>query len=107
MIGQQPLKSKIYLGGPITGKRDGNKAEFNRVAKELRGMGYQVINPIELDKKGNKMTWAEYLSRDIPYLLKCHALVLLKGWGASMGASLEYRIARDLGKPIYFWEVIG
>lgn len=99
-----PAKSKLYLGGPITGIRGGNKAAFNRATKVLRSMGYKVVNPIELDKGApKKMKWADFIRRDIPHLAKCYGLVLLPKWESSRGAQLEWRIAKDLGMPICYW----
>lgn len=44
---------------------------------------------------------AFYLRLDIPVLLESDGVVLLPGWRASRGASLEVWLAVDLGMPIY------
>src|SRR5215469_10772815 len=83
---------------------------FDRVAKELRAKGYNVVSPAELDspemrkqamtsERGNipdgswttGETWGSCLARDVLILSDTgiQGIVLLPNWSASRGASLE------------------
>lgn len=41
------------------------------------------------------------LEGTISLMFKCHAVVMVPGWRKSIGASDEYRTARDHGIPVY------
>ena len=92
----------VYILGPMTGYPDNNRPAFRRAAKQIRAMGYNVISPDELDQdapaKGE--AWADYLARDIPFLLKSVAGVAIPGWRESRGATLEATILNALGRPV-------
>ena len=47
---------KLYISGPMTGHKDNNYPTFNQASKELRAIGYQVINPAEIDL-GEGASW--------------------------------------------------
>jgi len=40
---------KIYLSGPISGHKDGNRDVFRMFAQAIMGQGHQVLNPHEVD----------------------------------------------------------
>ena len=88
----------IYLSGPMSGYPDYNYPEFNRVAKLLRGKGYKVINPAEVETK--EKTWEAYMRADIKLLMDADRVVLLGGWERSRGSCLEVSLARQLGMQI-------
>ena len=95
-------KQKLYIAGPMTGKKDFNRPAFSAAAKFLTKRGYKSLNPAWLDRGKSGGEWADYIKRDIPYLLKCDGVVVLPGWDGSRGAKLEVRIAREVGMPIFF-----
>src|SRR5262249_44008909 len=43
------VMSNVYIAGPIRNKPNCNREMFDKVAKELRALGYYVFNPIEQD----------------------------------------------------------
>ena len=92
---------KIYIAGPITG-RDYNEAfaDFEAAETYLRVMGHDPVNPMKKVSEQAGKTWAEYMREDIPLLLECEAIFMLKNWERSKGARLEYRIAKALGIKI-------
>lgn len=94
-----------YIGGPMSaiGPPDYNYATFNAMAWRLRNAGLPVINPAELHPADPDVPWDFYLRRDIPELVKCDRLVLLRGWEISKGARLERHIAQELGMEIVEW----
>jgi hypothetical protein len=94
---------KLYLLGPMTGIRNDNRDLFNRAAKELRRLGYAVINPAVLDAGGPVPARTLCYARDLPYLVGCDAGMALPGWRRSIGASLEAAIFNALERPVLEW----
>jgi len=92
---------KVYLAGPMRGIPDHNKAAFAQAAERWRLAGHTVFNPASL-KPG--LTRRDYMIQDIKNLLKSEAVVVLRGWEDSEGASLEVAIAQCLDIPIYYEE---
>lgn len=106
--------STFYVLGPMSGMPDNNAREFKRAAAILRGLGDEVVSPLELDEAEGlnaerEMTPEEYtrvLARDLEKLAGAVARgeldggVALEGWEASRGAVGEVHTLRSLGKPI-------
>jgi hypothetical protein len=88
----------------MSGYAEHNFPLFNRVARLLRGQGYEVFNPAENKDGDTRQPRSFYMRLDIPALLESEAVVVLPGWEESRGASLEVWLALDLGMPIYQWE---
>lgn len=88
----------IYLSGPMTGYPDFNYPAFNEEAARLRKLGYDVINPAELNS--SDVTWHQCLRKDIAELVQCDGIVLMDGWEKSNGAHLEMHVAHRVGMEI-------
>lgn len=88
--------TRVYLAGPMTGIEAMNFPAFHAAAAKLRDSGYVVINPAEInpDPAAN---WNACMREDIAQLVTCDAIALLPGWERSRGATIEARIAADLG----------
>lgn len=86
---------KIYISGPMTGLPDLNFPAFHAEAKRLRELGFEVVNPAELNPDGG--SWEECLKKDIAELIKCDGIIMLPGWHNSRGACFELNIASNLG----------
>lgn len=96
----QPTKPlRIYIAGPMTGVPDLNFPAFNAEAQFLRSIGFDVVNPAEVNPD-HTMPWVECMRRDIAELMKCDAIRLLPGWENSKGATLEHHIAERLGMAV-------
>jgi len=91
---------RIYVAGPMTGRPDLNFAAFNAESARLRALGYEVVNPAEVNPD-HTMSWKECMRRDIADLVKCDAVQLLPGWEDSRGANLEHDIAFRLGLQVF------
>jgi hypothetical protein len=92
------VKRIAYISGPMTGLPELNFPAFNAAAVSLRARGWEVVNPAELDAQDTEpRTWEEYMRRDIVELMRCTHIALLPGWQRSRGASIEARLAADLG----------
>jgi hypothetical protein len=109
---------KIYLSGPISGKRNGNRRAFDKVIKiidkSFLGLGaIKIINPLEIAKIVDldfslrnrnrfytvKPEWKDYMKADLRRLCDADCLYSLKGWEKSKGAVLERHIAEMLEIP--------
>lgn len=98
---------KLYISGPMTGLPDLNKPAFHGEAARLRALGFEVVDPAELDL-GPDATWNDYMRKDIAKLVECDGIVMLRNWSRSLGASIERRIAVDLGLKVFnAWELIS
>jgi hypothetical protein len=110
---------KLYIAGPMTGVPEYNYPLFNQVARLLRGRGYEVVNPAELDAitqdeleeldaappggLGDGSALPAYLRRDFRELVWCDGIVLLPQWRSSPGANAELGVARFMGLDVYTW----
>jgi hypothetical protein len=101
----------IYLSGAIsTRTKEQFVEEFTYWANVLRGEGFTVINPIELDEGEYEGTYRDYLARDLKILLETDSsvhdpverLYLLPSWSDSKGGVfLEMFAAELVDIPIY------
>lgn len=91
---------KVYIAGPMSGLPHLNFPEFHAEAARLRGLGYEVVNPAEInaDQDGD---WLACMRNDIKHLVDCDAIAMLEGWHHSRGARLEYTIALMLGHAVF------
>lgn len=90
---------KVYLSGPMTGLPDFNYPAFHAAAKKLRDAGVVVENPAE-NQPPECGTWAGYMRNALVQMLRCEAVVMLPGWESSRGASVEWRLAVELGMTV-------
>ncbi|MCV4285043.1 DUF4406 domain-containing protein [Pseudomonas capsici] len=90
--------SKIYLSGPMTGLPELNFPLFNAEAARLRGLGFDVVNPAELNPDG--ASWGDCMRKDIVALMSCDTVATLPGGENSKGAQLEVLIGERLGMAV-------
>lgn len=90
---------KLYLAGPMTGYADFNFPAFHTEAARLRALGHHVVNPAELNA-GIDGDWILCMKRDIAELIGCDGIALMPGWDKSRGATIECRLAVDLGLEV-------
>jgi hypothetical protein len=107
----------VYISGPITGKRNGNRRAFEKALEKLEkefgyGKGaFRVITPMKIAEtveanfadmnrilnKSKKPQWEDYMKSCIKRLCDSTHVFFLKGWEKSRGAVLERHIAESLG----------
>lgn len=104
---------RIYIAGPMAGKKDQNFPAFESASKRLRDDGHFVINPAELSVMFGKPEtvaasfkayyagaaqsapdgWSviaqSVMDADLAALRSCHAIYMLRGWEQSRGARKE------------------
>jgi hypothetical protein len=94
---------KIYISGKISGlpiQPVIEKFKWHAVFLELKG--HESINPFDVSPLDESKDWHDYMIEDIAALFKCEAIYMLKDWGQSRGARIEYQIAKELGLQIFF-----
>ena len=91
----------VYLAGPMRGYPNFNKEAFHRAEEMLLDDGYQVINPA---RNPTGLTQREYMQIDVQYVFTATHLYMLKGWGDSYGARVEYALGEYLGLTIIYEE---
>ena len=111
---------RLYLAGPMTGLPDLNFPAFHSEAARLRALGYDVVNPAEINGGADelvvcaKMTpaelkahWRKCMRADIKQLMDCDGIALLPGWERSKGACLEKYNAVELGMIVELAEELN
>ena len=92
---------KVYVSGPMRGYPDFNYQAFNAATERLRGLGCEVVNPVDI---GSRHGTAEeinaspelvekVLRADLAAVAGCDTIYLLKGWERSDGARRELGVA--------------
>jgi len=116
----EPRKRVLYIAGPMRGIAWFNYPLFDRVAKELRDAGNEVISPADEDRMHDgfdpyanpshanpdactfpkTMDFAKTVRRCLEAVLRCDEIVLLPGWENSNGAVAELTLAMWLNKRV-------
>lgn len=99
-------KDTVYISGPMTGKEGSNHKKFNEVHREIEKLGFNVINPVELnqllDEELDGYDHFDFLKQDVEWISK-HAdgIVVFDDWYNSRGATDELYIANIIGLDLY------
>lgn len=91
------MTGRVYISGPMTGLPEYNAGAFRAAAASLRAMGFEVVNPSEIEPLAGRRTWEHFMRADIKALCDCDIIVLLPGWQNSKGARLEAYVAKSIG----------
>lgn len=91
---------RLYVAGPMSGYVDCNYPHFNDIAKKLRTIGYEVVNPAEY---GTGRHYVDLLREDLRLMLDCEGVAVLEGWWESAGARNEVQVAGLLKMPVRPW----
>lgn len=99
------LPRVLYLAGPMSGLPAFNYPAFDAAAAQLRGAGFEVLNPAE-NTAPEGAEWVDYMKLAVGQLAKADAVAFLVGAGNSRGARIEMRLAVDLDmkvRPVRAW----
>ena len=91
---------RIYIAGPMTGHVEHNYPAFGAAAERFRQAGWQVVNPADNFEGRMDLPRETYLRADVALLVDCDAIALLPGWEESLGAKMEYMLARAFGMKV-------
>ena len=99
---------RVYVAGPMTGLPEFNYPAFEAAARDLRALGFDVSNPVEIDhaaghdvNRDGPQSHRDYMRRDLPEVLSCDAVVVLPGWENSKGARIEVGVAVECGLGVF------
>lgn len=115
-----PKPATLYIAGPMRGIAWFNYPMFDRIAKQLRDQGCEVISPADEDRKQDgfdpfknpdysnpsacqfpsEMDFHITVRRCLDAVLRCDEIVLLPGWERSSGAVAELTLAMWLNKRV-------
>ena len=99
-----PPKKRIYISGPITGYKIGERRiAFKKAQLYCEKYGYNVFNPMENGLPSNAPTH-EHMRCDIEGLLTCDAILMMRRWIHSKGCQVEFEVATSIGLPVFFEE---
>jgi hypothetical protein len=87
---------KLYLAGPMSNIPELNFPLFHAETARLRGLGYEIINPAEVNADP-AVGWLACMRDDIAALVRCDGVATLPGWENSRGAKIERGLAESLG----------
>lgn len=93
---------KCYIAGKVTGlSEEDYKAKFRRAEIAVTILGYDPVNPCELEHDHDK-SWLSYMRYALVEFMGCDMIYALPDWEDSRGARIEIQLAKDLGIPIIF-----
>ncbi len=81
---------KIFISGKMSGEPDYNRPAFNRLADELKRLGFIPLNPAIFP---DGLTYDEYMTLSMAMLGMSDSVIMLPGWEESKGARIEYEYA--------------
>jgi hypothetical protein len=94
---------KVYISGKISGlPMQSVEDKFQAHASLLDAKGYTPINPLDVSPFHESKQWHHYMGDDLAALLTCDAIYMLKDWGQSKGARIEYQVAKEMGLKVMF-----
>lgn len=91
---------RVYVAGPMGGLPDLNFPAFAAETARLRELGYEVLNPAEINPD-HGTPWALCMRKDMAALVTCDAVQTLPGWQRSPGASFEVLVATTLELEVW------
>ena len=95
-------KKKVYISSKMTGLPDFNFPAFDKKAKELAGMGFEVLNPAEIGKKySTDKPLSFYRRKNLEMLLQADVLFVFGNIAGNKGVEFEIVVAKELGLPIW------
>lgn len=88
----------VYVSGPVTGVPNGNRLAFAEAARRLEEAGFRPVDPTGIVPGG--APWERAMRTCISLLAASDGLAFLPGSTCSRGASLEMRVADELGMRV-------
>jgi hypothetical protein len=104
-VGRSVQLSKVYIAGKVGDLTDDDYyyevvRKFDQRERELRKLGYSVVNPMKICKRG--MSWPEAMKTCIRALTFCDFISPLPDAKASPGASIEIDLSFNFQMTMVF-----
>jgi nucleoside 2-deoxyribosyltransferase len=103
------MKTKrIYIAGPMRGRKHYNAEAFDAAEAELRSVGFDVLNPVFVDRTfsfdhytmtATPQQVLEFQAAALKALRGCDGIALLAGWNTSQGVADELAVAQKFEIP--------
>jgi len=95
--------SKVYISGKVTGlDYDVAFKMFEDAEQEVKNLGGTPVNPMRFCPNEPTWAWEKFMEICLKELLYCDGIFMLKNWGHSKGARIEYVVAKELGFKVEF-----
>lgn len=95
-------RKKVYISSKMKGLPDFNFPAFDKKAKELEDMGFEVLNPATIGNKyGTDKPISFYRRKNLEMLLQADILFIFGDVENSKGVEFEKLIAREIDLPIW------
>lgn len=95
----------VYLSGKYRGQTVINVVKARQYAVELWKAGFTVICP-HLNtahfERFCDLQDNDFIEGDIVLLQRCDAIFMIPGWEESIGAKMEYEVAKSQFLPIFY-----
>ncbi len=100
VLQQAPVR-RIYVAGPITGRKNLNKPAFAEASEQLRLDGWSVFNPAAANLDDGRPL-PQIMVYCLMRVCEADAIAMLPSWWRSGGARIEWLLARYLGLRIIY-----
>jgi len=88
---------RVYISGPMTGRKDYNFPAFHEAEKALKNKGLTPLNPA---RNPPGLEYHHYMDLAMAMVRCSQAILLLPGWEESRGAQAELAYARSIGLEV-------
>lgn len=97
----------IFVSGAYRGNTPNeiweNIMRARQVAGQLWGKGFVVICPHTNSLLMDGLVSPEvFLEGGIELLKRCDCILMMKGWGTSLGAVAEHKVAKEKGLEVFY-----
>jgi nucleoside 2-deoxyribosyltransferase len=98
---------KYYISGPMSGIPDYNYPYFEKVTKQLRARGFNILSPHENPQPTTSLTteglWQYFMNLCEKQVEEADVIIMLPGWMYSRGAMQELQWAIEQRMPVHFY----
>lgn len=93
---------KIFISSKMTGLKNFGYDNFFKKEKELRALGFDVLNPADIGLKyGYDKPYQFYIRMALKMLLQADAVLCFGDYKNSVGSLIERIVADVSGIPVY------
>lgn len=97
--GRREKHTRLYIAGPMTGYPEANYPAFNEAEENLKHVGYETVNPVNVHEP-EQCHYVDLLREDLIQMFTAHGVAVLDNWWESAGARNEVHVAGLLKMPV-------